>query len=51
MKARWFAVFLLLSGPTATRAHIGNPTTIHEGFAGAVPVRVSRAIGISTATE
>ncbi|MEY2411254.1 MAG: hypothetical protein QOF48_3924, partial [Verrucomicrobiota bacterium] len=34
----WLAAGLL---PLSAGAHIGNPTTIHEGLAGPVPVRVS----------
>jgi hypothetical protein len=41
MKARAFALLILLLIRPAASAHIGNPTTIHEGFAGTVPVRVS----------
>ena len=40
-KRLWLASMLCLAGPLAASAHIGNPTTIYEGFAGSVPVRVS----------
>lgn len=43
MRHCWLGCALALLGllPGAARAHIGNPTTIYEGFAGPVPVRVS----------
>lgn len=41
MKFIRLILFLLLLGPLAASAHIGNPTTIYEGLAGTVPVRVS----------
>jgi hypothetical protein len=41
MKASLFAVLFLMAGVWGAAAHIGNPTTIHEGVAGGIPVRVS----------
>lgn len=39
---RWILVLVLcLAGPLAASAHIGNPTTIYEGWAGSTPVRIS----------
>ncbi len=39
--SRAWLILALLCAPLAASAHIGNPTTIYEGTAGTVPVRVS----------
>ena len=41
MKPFLFSVAFLFAGAITAPAHIGNPTTIHEGLAGTTPVRVS----------
>lgn len=41
MKVLALAASLFFFCSWTASGHIGNPTTIHEGLAGAVPVRVS----------